>query len=54
MSHPLGLDGGTTNYGDRDFARYLRRYSSVSKEALFFSSREVCLLAPLLSRLSNL
>src|SRR5207342_563213 len=25
MSEPLGLDGGLTNYGDRDFARYLRR-----------------------------
>jgi dihydroxy-acid dehydratase len=25
MSQPLGLDGGLTNYGDRDFARYLRR-----------------------------
>ena len=25
MSHPLGLDGGLTNYGDPDFARYLRR-----------------------------
>ncbi len=25
MSQPLGFDGGTTNYGDRDFARYLRR-----------------------------
>jgi dihydroxy-acid dehydratase len=22
---PLGLDNGLTNYGDRDFARYLRR-----------------------------
>lgn len=25
MTEPLGLDGGLTNYGDRDFARYLRR-----------------------------
>src|SRR5258706_12688979 len=25
MSEPLGLDRGLTNYGDRDFARYLRR-----------------------------
>jgi len=25
MSEPPGLDGGLTNYGDRDFARYLRR-----------------------------
>lgn len=25
MSEPLGLDNGLTNYGDRDFARYLRR-----------------------------
>ena len=25
MSEPLGLDGGLTNYGDRDFSRYLRR-----------------------------
>src|ERR1700681_4051852 len=25
MSGPEGLDGGLTNYGDRDFARYLRR-----------------------------
>jgi dihydroxy-acid dehydratase len=25
MSKPLGLDGGLTNYGDRDFASYLRR-----------------------------
>src|ERR1700747_2005855 len=25
MSQPLGLDGSPTNYGDRDFARYLRR-----------------------------
>src|ERR1700747_1494685 len=25
MSQPLGLDGSLTNYGDRDFARYLRR-----------------------------
>src|SRR5687767_4485745 len=25
MSKPLGLDGCLTNYGDRDFARYLRR-----------------------------
>ncbi len=25
MSKPLGLDRGLTNYGDRDFARYLRR-----------------------------
>lgn len=25
MAEPLGLDNGLTNYGDRDFARYLRR-----------------------------
>jgi dihydroxy-acid dehydratase len=25
MSDPIGLDRGLTNYGDRDFARYLRR-----------------------------
>src|ERR1700712_3503595 len=25
MTEPLGLDGGLTNYGDRDFSRYLRR-----------------------------
>src|SRR5258706_8724360 len=25
MSEPLGLDRGLTNYGDRDFARFLRR-----------------------------
>ena len=25
MSNPLGLDRGLTNYGDRDFARYLRK-----------------------------
>ena len=25
MAEPLGLDKGLTNYGDRDFARYLRR-----------------------------
>ena len=25
MSDPSGLDGGLTNYGDRDFALYLRR-----------------------------
>lgn len=25
MTEPLGLDNGLTNYGDRDFARYLRR-----------------------------
>jgi dihydroxy-acid dehydratase len=25
MSDPVGLDRGLTNYGDRDFARYLRR-----------------------------
>ena len=25
MHEPKGLDGGLTNYGDRDFARYLRR-----------------------------
>lgn len=25
MSKPRGLDGGLTNYGDRDFSRYLRR-----------------------------
>jgi len=25
MTEPLGLDRGLTNYGDRDFARYLRR-----------------------------
>src|SRR5580765_8750444 len=25
MTRPEGLDGGLTNYGDRDFARYLRR-----------------------------
>ncbi|MBP0622408.1 IlvD/Edd family dehydratase [Cupriavidus consociatus] len=25
MAGPLGLDNGLTNYGDRDFARYLRR-----------------------------
>src|ERR1700704_2649601 len=25
MSEPVGLDRGLTNYGDRDFARYLRR-----------------------------
>lgn len=25
MDEPLGLDNGLTNYGDRDFARYLRR-----------------------------
>src|SRR5215831_18309556 len=25
MSEPPGLDGGLTNYGDRDFASYLRR-----------------------------
>lgn len=25
MLEPLGLDNGLTNYGDRDFARYLRR-----------------------------
>ena len=25
MPEPLGLDNGLTNYGDRDFARYLRR-----------------------------
>jgi dihydroxy-acid dehydratase len=25
MAEPSGLDGGLTNYGDRDFARYLRR-----------------------------
>ena len=25
MSKPQGLDGGLTNYGDRDFSRYLRR-----------------------------
>lgn len=25
MSEPLGLDRGLTNYGDRDFSRYLRR-----------------------------
>jgi dihydroxy-acid dehydratase len=25
MQKPLGLDNGLTNYGDRDFARYLRR-----------------------------
>jgi dihydroxy-acid dehydratase len=25
MSEPIGLDRGLTNYGDRDFARYLRR-----------------------------
>jgi dihydroxy-acid dehydratase len=25
VSEPEGLDGGLTNYGDRDFARYLRR-----------------------------
>ena len=25
MSEPTGLDRGLTNYGDRDFARYLRR-----------------------------
>ncbi|VVE22852.1 IlvD/Edd family dehydratase [Pandoraea anhela] len=25
MSEPLGLDNGLTNYGDKDFARYLRR-----------------------------
>ena len=25
MTEPPGLDGGLTNYGDRDFARYLRR-----------------------------
>jgi dihydroxy-acid dehydratase len=25
MSKPLGLDGGLTDYGDRDFASYLRR-----------------------------
>jgi len=25
MSEPQGIDGGLTNYGDRDFARYLRR-----------------------------
>jgi len=25
MTEPIGLDRGLTNYGDRDFARYLRR-----------------------------
>lgn len=25
MTDPMGLDNGLTNYGDRDFARYLRR-----------------------------
>lgn len=25
MNEPLGLDNGLTNYGDKDFARYLRR-----------------------------
>jgi len=25
MSKPLGIDRGLTNYGDRDFSRYLRR-----------------------------
>ena len=25
MTNPHGLDRGLTNYGDRDFARFLRR-----------------------------
>ena len=25
MTKPKGLENGLTNYGDRDFARYLRR-----------------------------
>ena len=39
MSKAVGLDNGLTNYGDRDFARYLRRSSPSRASTELLTSR---------------